>query len=93
MALTKVMDLRTGEVREYLLSPRDAVAAAFEQAERKNWNTWDYENDGVTVAPCSKRPDLEVVTKGNQSTLCVKGWADKVPTEDRPFRLVGMERV
>lgn len=91
--MTKVMDLRTGEVREYSLSPKDAVVAAFEQVERKNFNTWTYKSEGVVVATCQKRPDLEVVTKGNQSALCVKGWSDKVPTKDRPFRLVGMERV
>lgn len=41
---TYVTDLRTGKiVGSWCLSPRQAVIAAYAQRERKDYNTWEYE--------------------------------------------------
>ena len=40
--MTKVINLSTGMEAFYSLSPMEAVNAAYEQFERKNWNFWTY---------------------------------------------------
>lgn len=43
MPMTEVFDLRRGEVvATYALPPREAVVAAYQQFEQKNYNTWEY---------------------------------------------------
>ena len=43
--VTRVYDLRTGEiVAIYTCMPEEAVRCAFAQFEKKDFNTWDYEN-------------------------------------------------
>ena len=73
--MTTVMDLRTGEFTTFSLSPKEAVVAAYAQAERKDWNTWGYENryaGMVKVAPSARRGVL-CITCGNQTCLTTDG--------------------
>lgn len=40
--ITTVINLATGEKKDYTCSPRQAVIAAYAQ-DHNDWNTWDYE--------------------------------------------------
>jgi len=43
--MVSVYNLSTGEnVGEYTCTPREAVISAYAQFEKKDFNTWDYEN-------------------------------------------------
>jgi len=57
--MTEVLNLETGNTYTYLLSPEEALVAAFEQFERGNFNTWDYRSlddyAGVSRRPHSIR--------------------------------------
>ena len=74
-----VFDLNTGTYTDYTLSPRDAVIAAYAQREKRNFNTWTYDQyrDLVQVIDSTKA-GLTCVTCGNQAVLCR---ADQIDTE------------
>jgi hypothetical protein len=40
--MTKVFNMKTGELKGYSCPPSEAVVCAFEQ-EKKNFNTWQYD--------------------------------------------------
>lgn len=62
--MSTAFNLSSGERREYVLAPEDAVIAAFAQS-RGDWSTWDYRTrysgQVVTGAVC--------VTIGNWSAF------------------------
>ncbi|WP_449241445.1 hypothetical protein [Desulfoscipio gibsoniae] len=43
------MNLATGEILIYNLSPEDAVKSAYLQFSMKNFNTWDYDKREVAL--------------------------------------------
>ena len=51
---TEVMDLRTGHKTLYSLPPEKAVVCAFEQVEKHNNNTWDYDYSQAVVSKSGK---------------------------------------
>lgn len=72
--MISVFDMNTGTYTDYTLSPFDAVVAAYAQREKRNWETWTYGqyHPLVTITE-SVKPDIVVVTCGNQSVLAVRG--------------------
>ena len=40
--MVTVTNLDTQNTRDYTCSPREAVIASFAQAEKNDYNTWDY---------------------------------------------------
>lgn len=50
---TTVFNLSTTEEREYSLSPKEAVKAAYLQ-DKGNWNTWEYDGIDVTIEESDK---------------------------------------
>lgn len=72
--MTAVFDMNTGTYTDYTLSPFDAVVAAYAQREKRNYNTWTYdEYHGLVTMAESIKPNVVVVTCGNQSALARKG--------------------
>lgn len=61
--MTSIFDMNTGTYTDYSLSPFDGVIAAYAQREKRNFNTWTYDQYAslVTMAE-SVRPDVVVVT-------------------------------
>jgi len=41
--VTQALNLKSGSVYQYTLPPEKAVVSAYEQYEKKNFNTWDYD--------------------------------------------------
>lgn len=70
-----VLDMRTGEFTTYCLSPVEAVAAAYAQIERLDFNTWMYEKyeSNVRIFQSGLLPYISVITLGNQSAICKVG--------------------
>jgi len=63
-----VMNMATGEIRTYSLSPEDAVIAAYAQS-RGDWSTWNYgkyRDEVVTGAACVSLGDWGAFRNGRR---------------------------
>jgi hypothetical protein len=62
---TIVHNLSTGKEYAYSLPPCDAVANAYAQEERKDFNTWDYGNKYISLCTFSEVQGREYVSIGD----------------------------
>jgi len=81
--MTSVLDLTTGTFTDYTLSPVEAVAAAYAQREKRNFNTWEYSKyQKIVTISESIKPGVTVVSLGNQSALAQAGKEHIYPLND-----------